>query len=131
MASTKERLLGFSKKRILTEDGWLYFCVDCHDYHKWDAFYRNRDRPFGIMPTCSKSKKGKQTKSDPELAHLKLGNVTEKDIQATIDFLELMGYDTTGNVHEQFLKKYEKLLSKKSELPVSKRPTYNGSSYRP
>jgi hypothetical protein len=127
MASTQERLLGFVQRRIMTEQGWVYHCSECCVYHPIENFYKNANRPFGIFSSCSKMKgKGSKTKPkiDPSLAKmdttgLKLNKVTEDDVKNTIEFLELIGYDTTGNVHEQFKIKYqyeiEKALSKRPE----------------
>ncbi len=103
MISTRQRLQGFIEKRIMTETGWRYFCADCNDYHEESKFYRQQGRPFGLMGTCSQSKKGVDKNPDKQLQHLKLGNVTADDIAATIDLLNTLGYNTYGNVHEQFL----------------------------
>lgn len=115
MASTEERLLGFVLKRIMTDEGWKYFCTECSEYHHYDAFYRAPGRPFGIFSTCSKQKqktKGRGTKIDHSLdkidtSHLKLNKVSQEHIEETIDLLKLLGYDTSGNVHEQFIKKHQ------------------------
>jgi hypothetical protein len=123
MASTEERLLGFVHKRIMTDDGWRYFCTECTEYHPYDAFYRAPGRPFGIFSTCGKTKqanRAKRTKKDPTLenidtSHLKLNKVSQDHIEETIDLLKLLGYDTSGNVHEQFLKKHQ--YEKKQNLP--------------
>lgn len=113
----------------MTDDGWRYFCSECNDYHHYDAFYKAPSRPFGIFSSCSKSKnlhKSPRTKKDPSLdkidtSYLKLNKVDEDDVKDTIDLLEQMGYNTTGNVHQQFLKKYQneiqKALSKRHKNP--------------
>lgn len=124
--STRERLLGFVQKRIMTDDGWRYFCCECNEYHHIDEFYKAPGRPFGIFSSCSKSKtknKTRASKKDQSLnsvdvSHLKLNKVQERDIENTIEFLEKIGYDTTGNVHQQFMKKYEKQIQE----ALSKRP---------
>ena len=112
MASTKERLQGFVQRRIMTDSGWKYFCTECNDYHPADDFYKAANRPFGLFSHCSKTRQNKNKKGEPALrnvdtTHLKLNKVTEEDIQNTLEVLTKFGYDTTGNVHEQFLKKYE------------------------
>ena len=106
MLSTKDRLLGYVKKRILTEKGWLYFCEDCGDYHNIDNFYKNAARPFGIFPTCNKTKNTNKGKRDYSMDYFRLNNVTEEDVIETLDLLERIGYDTTGSVHKQFMLKY-------------------------
>jgi len=107
MISTRKRLQGFVEKRILTEEGWIYFCSDCNEYHDETKFYKQKDRPYGIMSTCSHAKRGLRDKNpDKTLSHLKFGNITEEDIEGTIDLLETLGYNTFGNVHEQFLKRH-------------------------
>jgi hypothetical protein len=35
--------------------------------------------------------------------------VTEKDYEATYDFLRRIGYDTDKDIHEQFIQKYKRL----------------------
>ena len=66
--------------------------------------------------------------SKVDTSHLKLNKVNEEDIKNTIDFLEQIGYDTTGNVHEQFIKKYEneiqRAISKRHANPND--PKKNG-----
>jgi hypothetical protein len=121
MASTRQRLQGYIEKRILTEEGWLYFCSDCQDYHVESRFYRQTDRPYGIMGSCSQSKKGQYDRNpDKGLSHLKLGNISQDDIQGTIDLLETLGYNTSGNVHEQFILKHHAEINKNIQrLPDS------------
>ena len=136
MASTRERLLGYVVKRVMTDEGWRYYCTECCDYHPIQQFYKAANRPFGIFSHCSKLKhptKKKNRITDPSLSkvdtsHLKLNKVNEEDIKNTIDFLEQIGYDTTGNVHEQFIKKYEneiqRAISKRHANPND--PKKNG-----
>lgn len=106
MISTRDRLLGHVKKRIMTESGWLYFCEDCSDYHPKDFFYKNTSRPFGIFPTCNKLKNRESGPRDYSMDYFRLNNVTEEDIEDTLDLLEKMGYDTCGDVHKQFITKH-------------------------
>ena len=116
MLSTQQRLQGYTEKRILSDGGWLYFCSDCQDYHPETKFYRQADRPYGIMGSCSKNKKGQQDKNpDKGLSHLKLGNISKDDIQGTIDLLETLGYNTLGNVHEQFIQKHHAKINQDSQ----------------
>ena len=107
MLNTKDRLLGYVKKRIMTDQGWQYFCEDCGDYHTIEHFYKNSSRPFGIFPTCNRLKENKEKSSrDYSMDYFRLNNVSEEDVLETLDLLERMGYDTCGSVHKQFMQKY-------------------------
>lgn len=130
MASTEERLLGYVQRRIMTENGWRYYCTECNDYHHYEEFYKAASRPFGIMSHCSEKRRGrfigKREKKDPNIekvdtSYFKLNKVTEEDIKNTLDLLNSIGYDTTGNVHEQFIKKHEneirEAVSKRQKNP--------------
>ena len=104
----------------MTDEGWRYFCSDCNDFHHIDAFYKSKEKPFGIFPSCSAAKKthARKKREKPNSAknvdtsYLKLNKVNDSDINNTIDLLERLGYDTTGNVHEQFLNKYKNEIRK-------------------
>lgn len=117
LPSTRDRLRGYLEKRILTEQGWKYFCVGCQDYHEASKFYKTKANPWGLTSICSDHKRrNNKIKDNSEgSSHLKLSSITQKDIEATLDLLNTLGYNTYGNVHQQFMKKYEKYLKHHEE----------------
>jgi len=109
MLSTRERLTGYSKRRIMTDDGWKYFCADCNDFHPKSWFYLDQKKPFGVFPSCSRNKGAgttkKSEKSDVLTKHLKMQPISEDDIRIVLGFLTHLGYDVDKGVHQQWMEK--------------------------
>lgn len=107
------------QKRILSEQGWLYYCSMCEGYKPETEFNQDKNRPFGVYYICKEHRKqnyNKVNNIDPNdnLNHIKLVFVTEQDEQMKHSFLSNMGYNTNTDksVHQQFMDKIEKRYGK-------------------
>lgn len=89
-------------------------CCACKKEKDWNSFYRNALMPSGWESRCKvckntrvscRAKKSKvikvQYRDAPHLHYVK-----KEDWIDTYDFLKLIGYDLTKNIHEQFCIKY-------------------------
>ena len=47
-----EHTNNYLKRRMLTDDGWVYFCRMCGKYIPQTQFYKSSKTPFGIDTKC-------------------------------------------------------------------------------
>jgi len=113
-------------RRMMTKDGWVYFCTLCGDYRPESSFYKQNNYPsrWGLKSSCKLHREPKQKDNGldkrlkdnkDDMAYFRLHNVTEKDFQETQRFLESIGYDFSPGadpVYVQFIKKHPELMYK-------------------
>lgn len=112
----------YKETRFLGEDGKMYhFCKECNGYKPADEFNRCSKCPFGLYPLCKEHHRQKnreqyhktknnstRKKYQDDMWHLKLSFPTEEDYILMRKFLEKIGYDTSRNIHEQFMERIKK-----------------------
>jgi hypothetical protein len=107
-------------RRYLGEDGRMYhFCRDCNDYKPSTEFNKCSKCPFGLHILCKEhhreqnrkqyqnnklKEKKKLTKDD--MSYLRISFPTENDYLLMKKFLEKLGYDTSKNIHNQFMERH-------------------------
>lgn len=97
------------KQRILTEEGWIYYCRICNKWYPEDNFYKSTKYRFGLNTKCKLHYNKKNEPIDKEMEYLKLNPIKDEDFIETQQFLEKLGYkfgEGELSVHEQFLKKH-------------------------
>jgi hypothetical protein len=87
------KIQSFQKRRILSDEGWLYFCNQCGDYKPEQEFYKSKHTPFGVTYKCRLHFKYTEP-ADPEYDYLKLNPITDQDLEDTEKVLNKMGYKT-------------------------------------
>lgn len=93
MMGKSNKIDSYLKRRMLTENGWVYFCRLCGDYKPETDFYKSKDTHFGITYKCKiHYKKTTEEEEDPSLKHLKLTTLTDSDFEGTQEVLEKLGY---------------------------------------
>lgn len=86
-----ERIQRLQKRRILSDNGWLYFCNQCGDYKTEAEFYKSKSTPFGVTGKCRLHFKYEDP-ADPEFEYLKLNPITDEDLDQTKIVLEKLGF---------------------------------------
>jgi hypothetical protein len=107
----KEQINSNLRRRMMTEDGWIYFCRNCGTYLPETNFYKSKTGPFKISTQCKLhySKKDKNESDDIEMEYLKLDPIQDEDFQGVQRLLETLGYEfgvDIPSVHNQFLKRH-------------------------
>jgi len=87
-----KRVESFLRRRMMTEQGWVYFCVGCGDYKPEKEFYHSKSTPFGLTYKCRIHYRKSETQVDPSMEYLKLNPLTDKDFEDTQIVLENLGY---------------------------------------
>jgi len=82
----------YLSRRLLTEQGWVYFCRICGEYKPENQFYKRSDTPYKIDSRCKEHYTRKNNDDDGEMDYLKLNPLTEDDFIETQRFLERIGY---------------------------------------
>lgn len=96
----------YLNRRIWTDGGIMYFCRICGKYLPQDQFYKRKDSKWGLDSKCKLHyKKMEKEDDDAEMDYLKLSPLKESDFIHATELLQLLGYDTTKNIHEQFKKR--------------------------
>ena len=100
--------------RMMSNDGWLYFCRQCGDYLPEDQFHKRKGTTWGYNSSCKNHGQHIKTEYDADMEYLKLNPITENDFIEMRKFLKQMGYcfDCGKTVHEQFLDKHPQLKKK-------------------
>lgn len=95
-------------RRVLTEDGWSFFCRICGEYKPESDFYKSTKTKWGIDVKCKLHYTRKNNDDDGEMNYLKLNPIKESDFVETQKLLEKLGYEFNGeeSVHQQFMKKH-------------------------
>ena len=107
-----------STKRIMSDEGWLYYCSQCEGYKPESEFNKDRNRPFNVYYICKDHRREnyreKNGEPDKDLEHLKLVFVSQSDYDEKDRFLEALGYDLSKDIHQQFLERIRKKYGVKS-----------------
>ena len=111
----KKQFEQYLSRRILGDNGFMYFCRICGEYKPENEFYKSKNSVWSLDTKCKIHYTRKENDEDDN-PHLKLNPLKEQDFIDTQIFLEKMGYDFSNgiSVHEQFLTKHK--LNKKIEL---------------
>jgi len=98
------------RRRMLSEEGWVYFCRICGKYLPESEFYKSKAGGFGIQTKCKHHyKKNSVEPYDPEMEYLKLQPIQDDDFYETQKLLESLGYEFGPGkepVYKQFEKKH-------------------------
>ena len=100
---------GNLSRRMMTDEGWVYFCNVCGEYKGKKQFYSRSKAPFKIDTKCKIHNK-KQLEDDAEMKYLNLHGVRKEQFDEAQLVLERLGYlfcDGCPSVHQQFLKKHK------------------------
>lgn len=102
----------FQNRRIMTDDGWEYYCRTCMVYKPENEFYKRKDASFGYDYRCKIHRRGghkTSIKSDPTMRYFRLGRLSDDDFTETQILLSILGYKTGKDhppVWEQFNKRH-------------------------
>lgn len=113
----KKEFEQYLSRRIMTEDGWVYFCRGCGQYHPETEFYHSKKSKWGIDSRCKIHYKKTKEELDPEMDYLKLDALSENDFIETQKFLERLGYKFgpgQPSVHSQFMERVKNKKDKKN-----------------
>lgn len=80
------------KRRMLTDDGWIYFCRICGEYKLETEFYKSKTGPFKIDTKCKIHYTKKEVDDDGSMDHLKLNPLSDEDFEGAQRLLERLGY---------------------------------------
>lgn len=102
------RIKKYQNRRIMTDEGWKYFCNQCGDYKIESDFYNSKHTPFGITYKCKEHFRYEE-KTEKDTEHLKLNPITDSDLDETKVVLMRLGYEFGPDkppVWEQFNTKH-------------------------
>ncbi len=105
-------------RRVLTEEGWSFFCSICGCYLHESKFYKSKKTKWGIDNKCKEHYTRKEPDDDGEMDYLKLNPITESDFIETQKLLQRMGYKfgpDEKSVHDQFMDRHPELKNKTDE----------------
>lgn len=113
--TNKKEFQQYLSRRILGDEGFMYFCRICGQYKPENDFYKSKESIWGYDTKCKEHYTRKEKDEDDEMSYLKLNPLKEKDFVDTQIFLEKMGYNFNcgKTVHEQFVEKHK--LNKKKK----------------
>jgi hypothetical protein len=96
-------------RRIMTKDGWIYYCRKCGVYKPESEFNKRRRARFGVNYFCREHKPETKSDHDPKMDYLKLQSVKQSDYYQRDELLRNLGYEV-GEGHPpvwfQFNKRY-------------------------
>jgi|694.fasta_scaffold137281_3 hypothetical protein len=81
----------------------LWYCSYCNEYEPRENFYKNVNSSRGFHTYCKETQKFYNLRSKQNLEN---SNLPDKHLARQI--LERLGYDTTKDVHEQFMERLRK-----------------------
>ena len=91
-------------RRIAIDDGWGYRCSRCDTYKSETEFHSDNSKPpFYLAYTCKDCRRLHKD-SEPMLS--------DKEKEKGLEILSKLGYDTNGNVSEQFKEKIKNKYGK-------------------
>lgn len=99
----------YLKRRILTDEGWTYFCRICGTYKPQEDFYTRKTGNFRIDSRCKEHYTRKTDNDDPSMDYLKLDPLKENHFHQTQTVLQNLGYRFGPNeepIFIQFKKKH-------------------------
>ena len=88
----KEQINFNLRRRMLTDEGWKYFCRNCGTYLLENNFYKSKTGPFKISTQCKLHYSKKDKEESNEMDYLKLDPLQDSDFYGTQDLLETLGY---------------------------------------
>lgn len=97
------------RRRMMTNEGWVYFCRNCGTYLPETNFYKSKTGPFKISTQCKLHYSKKDKDESDEMDYLKLDPIQDEDFQGVQRLLETLGYKfgvDIPSVHNQFLKRH-------------------------
>lgn len=105
---SKKQFEQYLSRRILGDNGFMYFCRICGEYKPESNFYKCKDSIWNLDTKC-KIHYTRKEEDDDDNSHLKLNPLKEQDFIDTQILLERMGYDFGCglSVHQQFLIKHK------------------------
>jgi hypothetical protein len=104
----KKKFEDLLSRRIMGEQGWLFFCRLCGKYQPEEQFYKKKGGKWGLDSKCKIHYHRKDKDEDPEMDYLKLDPIREEDFKNTAELLCSLGYnfDNGISIHKQFCKKH-------------------------
>lgn len=97
-------------RRMLTDNGWIYFCRVCGKFLPEENFYKQPRGRFGLNSKCKLHFGNQKTEPvDKEMEYLKLGPIQDEDFQGVQEFLGKLGYEFGPNadpIYKQFEQKH-------------------------
>lgn len=82
----------YLNRRILTQEGWSYFCRICGTYKLETEFYSSKRGSFNIDTKCKEHYTRRSKDDDKEMDYLKLDPLRENHFHQTQRLLENLGY---------------------------------------
>lgn len=92
------------------EHGVSYWCSICGEYKPESDFYKSKRTKWGVDRNCKEHYR--LGKEDRETAYLQFNNFKKSDFVNALALLQSLGYDTSKNVHEQFMERYKDKINK-------------------
>jgi len=104
----KKQFEQYLSRRMMSDNGWVYFCRQCGVYLLETEFYKSKDSKWGLDSRCKIHHSRKDSDDDGEMSYLRLNPITEQDFIDTQQLLQRLGYTFTGEtVNHQFLRKHK------------------------
>jgi len=98
----------YLNRRIWDKDNGLsYFCSICGQYKPEKDFYKSKTKKWGVETRCKIHFSSRDKDDDRNDSHLKFTRLTETDFTQARHLLQLLGYDTSKDVNEQFKLKHK------------------------
>jgi len=104
----KKQFEQYLSRRIMTENGWAFFCRICGEYKPETNFYNSNKTKWGIDNKC-KEHYTKKEDDDKEMDYIKFNPLKETDFIESQKLLERMGYKFgphQPSISEQFNKRH-------------------------
>lgn len=99
----------YLKRRMLTDEGWVYFCRICGTYKPVDDFYQSKTGPFRIDTKCKEHYTRREEGDKGDMDYLNLDPLKENHFYQSQILLQNLGYEIGPDkdpVHIQFNKKH-------------------------
>jgi len=100
-------------RRMMSENGWVYFCRICGTWKPEGDFYKKKNTPYGLDSRCKIHLTRKEKDDDGMMDYFKLDALSESDFTTTQKVIEGLGYEynTEKSIHQQFCEKYNLTFS--------------------
>lgn len=99
----------YLNQRMMSKDGWVYFCRICGTYKTADNFYNRKKTNFGIDTRCKLHYTKREEGHDKSMDYIKFTALTQDDWRGAQRVLEILGYkfgENVESIHNQFIKKH-------------------------
>lgn len=103
-------------RRMMTENGWVYFCRLCGTYQPETQFYDKPGTTFNKDSRCKIHYLSKGKDDSPEMKYLELSPIKQHDFTGAQRILENLGYEFgegKPSVNSQFLERHKNKLNRK------------------